>query len=83
MVLQDLEAVALEPGDLVLHSVDLGVVFGTLENGRILLDGIDALPFASLCECDGVAASAGKAIHQDTAPIWSSLSEMCCDFAVQ
>lgn len=82
MVLQDLEAVALEPGDLILHPVDLGVVSGTLENGGILLDGIDALPFASLCECDGVAPSAGKAIHQDTAPIWGSLGEICCDFAI-
>lgn len=46
LVLEDLEAVAVEPRDLLLNAVELGILSTAVDDGLVLFDCIDPLPSA-------------------------------------
>lgn len=81
LILQNVEAVTLKPGDLISHPVDLGIVFGAPQDSRVLLDGVDALPLPRECKGDGVTPRAGESIDQDAAPGGYGAGYVICDFA--
>ena len=63
LILDDFETISLKPGDLVCDAVDLGVVFGALQDSGVLLDGVDTLPSTGQRESDGVATRASECIY--------------------
>lgn len=82
MVLQKLKAVSFKPGDLVLHPIDLRIMFRTPQDGRVLLDGIDPLPLARERKGDGIPSSAGKRIYQNAPSSGGRTGNVLGDFTV-
>lgn len=63
LIIENRETITLEPCDLVRYAVDLGIMFGALQDGGVLLDSVDSLPFACPGERDGIPTCAGKSIY--------------------
>lgn len=68
LILENLETIAFEPSDFVLHPIDLRVVFCALKHSRIFFNRIDSLPFSGQGKCNGVSACASEGIHENPAP---------------
>lgn len=63
--LENVKDVALDPPDLLVHAVELGIVFGARESLWVFFDGEDLFPAAGEGEGDDVAAGAGKGVDED------------------
>lgn len=64
------EGIALNPPDLLRHTVNFGIVLGAGEDFWVFLDGEDLFPASRKRESDGVAAGAGKRINQYGFRLW-------------
>lgn len=60
---QVLEAIAVHPGDLVEHPIDVGVMLGTSKSGDIALDGDDLVPPTRERKSYSVPTSTSKYIY--------------------
>lgn len=80
LILQNVKAVSLKPGDPISDPVDLGVVLRAPQNSRVLLDGVNALPLPGERKCDGVSSCTGEGIDQDPTLGGSGAGDMICDF---
>ena len=65
LLLQDLEAVALDPPDPILHAVDLRIVLCAFDGLGILFDGEDAVPSLGEREGNGITSATGECVNDD------------------
>lgn len=60
---EDLKAVAVHPGDVRVHPINLGVVLGTSQRVSVSFDGDDALPMPRQGKGYGIATRSAKDVN--------------------
>ena len=67
------------PRNVVLDTIDLGVVLRTCQRSRITLDGVNFSPSPRQGECNGVATDACKAVDEYSLIFRGSFSNILCN----
>lgn len=80
-LLDDIKAVAFDPPDLLINAVNGRVVFCTLKDFWILLNGKYLFPAARSRKCDSVSASARERVYEYRLGRWRCLCHMLCYLA--
>lgn len=81
LILQDVKTVPLEPGDLILHPVNFGIVFRASQDCRVFLNRVDAFPSAGLRKGNGIPTCSGEGVDEDAPSSWCGLRDVTCYFA--
>lgn len=68
LILENLETIAFEPSDLVLHPIDFRIMLCALQHSGVFFDRVDSFPFSGQSKCNGVTSCASEGVHENTAP---------------
>lgn len=80
--LDNVEAVGVDPGDVLVNAVDARIVLGAGQGACVALDGDDVGPGAVSGKGDGVAACAGEHVDYDAGWVFFGgglFGEVVCD----
>jgi hypothetical protein len=80
-LLEHLEDVAVNPEDLLRHTIHLGIVLSASQGFFVLLHGEDLIPSSRKSESDGIAASSSEAVD-DYVLLFRCLSDIVGNFSV-
>lgn len=75
-----MKTVPLEPGDLILHPVNFGIVFRASQDCRVFLNRVDAFPFAGPRKGNGIPTGSSEGVDEDAPSSWCGLRDVICYF---